>query len=386
MEERDSYQEALKIKKESITKRLSDLIELSNKECETLSIVAVAANPFDMGFEHWQRNLEEFKALSHIQSLQDATQDKIKTNGGFDIIAYESIKSIIADVIHKQLPLITDENENISQAKIRFIEGTKHLQSDMKRLEENISESRRSLRNFATNYFTDLILQLQGTSLKTFGEFFEREIGSEGIVINARVQNEFDKQTESVHFELQKITTHFESEIDTFSKILNTAGKEGLSFVQKSGIINASNVKMMRDSIVNVGKIVGMDLAQTLKFQPWGAVKLAKGANVAVAVAGIAFELWDSYKQYEKEQEFQKVKDGIKENLEGQRKEILELVNGESFIETFFKNYMQLKDKYTEINNEMKAIESKQQTFEQWANEAKKIEEQSKQLLMGQNQ
>ncbi len=46
----------------------------------------------------------------------------------------------------------------------------------MKRLEENISESRRSLRNFATNYFTDLILQLQGTSLKTFGEFFEREI------------------------------------------------------------------------------------------------------------------------------------------------------------------------------------------------------------------
>lgn len=386
IEEQDSYQEALKIKKESITKRLSDLIELSNKECETLSIVAVAANPFDMGFEHWQRNLEEFKALSHIQSLQDATQDKIKTNGGFDIIAYESIKSIIADVIHKQLPLITDENENISQAKIRFIEGTKHLQSDMKRLEENISESRRSLRNFATNYFTDLILQLQGTSLKTFGEFFEREIGSEGIILNTRIQNEFDKQTEYVHLEFQKIATHFEAKIDTFSKFINTAGKEGLGYIQKSGVINASNVKIVRDSMVNFGKIVGVDLTQALKFQPWGAIKLAKGANVAVAVAGIAFELWDSYKQYEKEQEFQKVKDGIKENLEGQRKEILELVNGESFIETFFKNYMQLKDKYIEINNEMEAIESKQQTFEQWANEAKMIEAQSKQLLMGQNQ
>lgn len=176
IEEQDSYQEALKIKKESITKRLSDLIELSNKECETLSIVAVAANPLDKGFEHWQQNMQEFKALSHIESLQNATQEKIITNGGFELIVLESIKSIIADVIHKKLPLITDENENISQAKIRFIEGTKHLQSDMKRLEENISESRRSLRNFATNYFTDLILQLQGTSLKTFGEFFEREI------------------------------------------------------------------------------------------------------------------------------------------------------------------------------------------------------------------
>jgi len=189
-----------------------------------------------------------------------------------------------------------------------------------------------------------------------------------------------------VHLEFQKIATHFEAKIDTFSKFINTAGKEGLGYIQKSGVINANNVKIVRDSMVNFGKIVGVDLTQALKFQPWGAVKLAKGANVAVAVAGIAFELWDSYKQYEKEQEFQKVKDGIKENLEGQRKEILELVNGESFIETFFKNYMQLKDKYTEINNEMKAIESKQQTFEQWANEAKKIEEQSKQLLMGQNQ
>lgn len=386
IEEQDSYQEALKIKKESITKRLSDLIELSNKECETLSIVAVAANPFDKGFEHWQQNMQEFKALSHIESLQNATQEKIITNGGFELIVLESIKSIIADVIHKQLPLITDENENISQAKIRFIEGTKHLQSDMKRLEENISESRRSLRNFATNYFTDLILQLQGTSLKTFGEFFEREIGSEGIILNTRIQNEFDKQTEYVHLEFQKIATHFEAKIDTFSKFINTAGKEGLGYIQKSGVINANNVKIVRDSMVNFGKIVGVDLTQALKFQPWGAIKLAKGANVAVAVAGIAFELWDSYKQYEKEQEFQKVKDGIKENLEGQRKEILELVNGESFIETFFKNYMQLKDKYIEINNEMEAIESKQQTFEQWANEAKMIEAQSKQLLMGQNQ
>ncbi|MDE7316235.1 MAG: dynamin family protein [Helicobacter sp.] len=385
IEEQDSYQEALKIKRENILKRLGDLIGLSKKESETLSIVAVAANPFDMGFEHWQQNMQEFKALSHIESLQNATQEKITTNGGFELIMLESTKSIIADVIYKQLPLITDENENISQAKIKFIEGTKHLQSDMKRLEENISESRINLRNFMTNYFTDLILQLQGTSLETFGDFFEREIGSEGIILNTRIQNEFDKQVEYVHLELQKIATHFEAEIDTFSKLINTAGKEGLGYIQKSGIINANNVKIIRDGMVNFGKIVSVDLTQALKFQPWGAVKLAKGANVAVAIAGIAFELWDSYKQYEKEQEFQKVKDGIKENLEGQRKEILELVNSESFIEIFFKNYMQLKDKYIGINNEMETIESKQQAFEQWTNEAKNIETQSKYLLIGQN-
>lgn len=385
IELQDSYQEALKIKRENVLKRLGDLIGLSEKESENLSIVAVAANPFDMGFEHWQQNMQEFKALSHIESLQNATQEKIKTNGGFELIALESTKSIVADVIAKQLPIIREENVKIDEAKEIFKAGTKRIQMDMGRLEENISETRRSLRNFATNYFTDLILQLQGTSLETFGEFFEREIGSEGINLNARIQNEFEKQTACVYSELQKITTHFESESDIFSKILNSAGKNWLSYLQKSGAINANSVKIGRDVFVGAGKMIGVDLSQTLKFQPWGAVKFAKGANVAVAVAGVALELWDSYKQYEKEQEFQKAKNTIRENLEGQRKEILELINSESFIEIFFKNYMQLKKKYIEINDEMITIESKQQAFEQWANEAKKIEAQSQQLLIGQN-
>lgn len=127
IESQDSYHEALKIKQENVIKRLGDLIGLSKKEGENLSIVAVAANPFDMGFEHWQRNLEEFKALSHIQSLQDATQNKIKTNGGFEVIAHESTKSIIADVLHKQLPIIRQENAKINEAVERFGAGTKRI-------------------------------------------------------------------------------------------------------------------------------------------------------------------------------------------------------------------------------------------------------------------
>ena len=173
IEEQDSYQEALKIKKENILKRLGNLIELSKKESETLSIVAVAANPFDMGFEHWQQNMQEFKTLSHIESLQNAAQEKIATNGGFELIALESIKSIVADVIDKQLPIINNENTRINEAKERFNAGAKRIQLDINRLEESISEARINLRNFATNYFADLILQLQGTSLETFGEFFE---------------------------------------------------------------------------------------------------------------------------------------------------------------------------------------------------------------------
>ncbi|WRD73351.1 hypothetical protein E5E73_03185 [Helicobacter pylori] len=48
---------------------LNDLISLSEKEKEGLSIVAVAANPFNEGLEYWLEHKEEFQKLSHIKTL-----------------------------------------------------------------------------------------------------------------------------------------------------------------------------------------------------------------------------------------------------------------------------------------------------------------------------
>ncbi|MBH0292899.1 hypothetical protein I6942_02050 [Helicobacter pylori] len=65
-------------------------------------IVAVATNPFDLGVEHWLKHQEEFQKLSHIKALQDATQKKIKENGGKLTIIEEVKKSVIQDVVYRQ--------------------------------------------------------------------------------------------------------------------------------------------------------------------------------------------------------------------------------------------------------------------------------------------
>ncbi|EJB68146.1 labile enterotoxin outputA [Helicobacter pylori Hp H-45] len=70
----EDYNKRFKIKKENVQNRLNDLISLSEKEKEGLIIVAVAANPYDLGLEHWLKHKEEFQKLSHIKTLQDATQ------------------------------------------------------------------------------------------------------------------------------------------------------------------------------------------------------------------------------------------------------------------------------------------------------------------------
>ncbi len=82
IEDEEDYNKRFKIKKENIQNRLNDLISLSEKEKEGLIIVAVAANPFDLGVEHWLKHQEEFQKLSHIKALQDATQKRLKKMAG----------------------------------------------------------------------------------------------------------------------------------------------------------------------------------------------------------------------------------------------------------------------------------------------------------------
>ncbi|MCH4606333.1 50S ribosome-binding GTPase [Helicobacter pylori] len=82
IEDEEDYNKRFAIKKENVQNRLNNLISLSKEEKESLAIVAVVANPFDLGVEHWLKHKEEFQKLSHIKALQDATQKKIKENGG----------------------------------------------------------------------------------------------------------------------------------------------------------------------------------------------------------------------------------------------------------------------------------------------------------------
>lgn len=115
IEDEEDYNKRFETKKENIQNRLNDLISLSEKEREGLSIVAVAANPFGWGLEYWLKHKEEFQKLSHIKTLQDATQKKIKENGGKLTIIEEAKKSVIQDVVYRQMPLAKKEQQNLKR-------------------------------------------------------------------------------------------------------------------------------------------------------------------------------------------------------------------------------------------------------------------------------
>ncbi len=230
IEDEEDYNKRFKTKKENIQKRLNDLISLSEKEKESLSIVAVAANPFNEGLEYWLEHKEEFQKLSHIKTLQDETQKKIKENGGKLTIIEEAKKSVIQDVIHRQMPLAKRAQQDIKREMEHLNKMIEKRRKDLQNSHGEISQARANLREFITMYFSGLISQVVNTSLETINDFVSREIGSEGININTKVQNAFERETQGIFNEMAKIETGFDADLNFFEKQAGALGKIGINF------------------------------------------------------------------------------------------------------------------------------------------------------------
>ncbi|OOP91467.1 labile enterotoxin output A [Helicobacter pylori] len=365
IEDEEDYNKRFKIKKENIQNRLNDLISLSEKEKEGLIIVAVAANPFDLGVEHWLKHQEEFQKLSHIKALQDATQKKIKENGGKLTIIEEAKKSVIQDVVYRQMPLAKKEQQEIKREMEYLNRMIEKRRKDLQNLNNEISQARIHLREFITRYFSGLIAQVSGTSLETFNDFVIREIGDEGIIIDTRVQNEFERQTQGISNEIAKIETGFNADMSFFEKHAGALGKIGIKLLEQSGFINATSIKAARDALVAGGKFVGIDLA--LKFKPWGAVNLAGSINKGLPLISLAFEAWDSWKESQKIEKLEKAKREMESDFNNQKQEILNLINDETrFKQTCFPMALELEKCIQACEESVKKTQEFSEGLEKW--------------------
>ncbi|GAA6781774.1 hypothetical protein AOH119_06660 [Helicobacter pylori] len=164
---------------------------------------------------------------------------------------------------------------------------------------------------------------------------------------------------------MAKIETGFNADMNFFEKHAGSLGKIGINFLNQSGFINATNIKLARDTIAAVGKLVGVDLA--FKFKPWGAVKLAGNLNKALPLIGIAFEAWDSWNKYQKEQKLEEAKKGMVSYFDNQKKEILDLINDETrFKQTCFLSALELEKSLQEIKEAIEKTQAYDQEFEKW--------------------
>ena len=365
----EDYQENFAVKKKNVLTRLKDLISLKHDETETLSIVAVSANPHDSGVEYWLSEPERFRQLSHISLLQQATTKKIEANGGLEKMALETSKSIIQDVLLREIPVAVKNDEILAEQLRKLTNAEQRASTDIAAAQKKVSRAQVSLKEFVLDHFTELILQLKGTSIETISAFFEREIGDGGIVLDTKIQNVFSKNIDAVSSDLVRIQTSLKSDVSAFDAHMVSMGRQGLDWIVKSNVISANSIKAARDL-----------LWSSFKFKPWGAVKLAKGLNGALAFVGIAFEAWDSWKEAERVKEFETGKQSLTNDLEEQRKQLLGKINDSDFSAQFFPGFAKLQQQIENLSEELRRTEKQRTDFARWRNSAEVIDAEFKEL------
>lgn len=374
VEDETSYAQHLQIKRNNVESRLREAIGASDAEVAALSIVAVAANPFDMGTEYWLERLSQFKTLSHIANLQQATTGKIQSSGGPAAIVEQARKSVILDVLHKELPVAVENDQRLGDEVERLNNVNRTLSRQLGGARSQMAEVRIGLRDFVSRYFSGLILRTQGLTQETFTEFFEHEIGRDGIVVTTRLQNEFDRQLNGVSQELNRMRLSFDSEIDHFNTTVINLGKQGVDYVVKGNLINNGTILAARDGIVSMAKTFGVDLGKALKFKPWGAVNLAKNLNGILSVAGLALEAWDSYERKKREDQFRQAITEMVDNFNNQREELLTLINDQSFEEQFFPDYASLQINAADVQAAIQKQNQLREQFQDWRRSGDLIE------------
>jgi ubiC transcription regulator-associated domain-containing protein len=373
IEDENDYNGMLKIKRENVLKRLEDFKVIDIENSKKIPVVAVAANPFDEGVEYWLEKLDEFKKISHIDTLQHATSGIVEKNGGIDSILLETQKSIIKEILELKIPLAKLKVNKLDEEYKNLNNVIDKMKGDLNNLGAKIFEVKKYLKSFIMKLFTDLILQLEGATMETFNDFFERNLGDKGIILNNRILDEFDKKVFDIETDVHRLEKNFNNEIDNFGDFTQDNSLE--KFKIGSNIMKNANLGLTNATVIAVRDFLNL----SIKFKPWEAVKMAnyinKGIPIIGSILGIGFELWDSYSKKQKEEKFLKAKNQIKETFEKQREEYVETIeNPEEFDKKMFKSYIELTDRSNKILIELSEKEKMKEIFKSWMEKAKAID------------
>lgn len=143
VEDENDYQYNLAIKKQNVIQRLKDMIYLDEQEIKDILIAGVSANPFNQGIEeYWLDNLEEYKVLSKIAILQNATFEIIEKNEGVSSLILETEKTIIKDIMGREVPKQIIKNNELEKSIKGWDEISLKLENRLKKTENEIVKVR----------------------------------------------------------------------------------------------------------------------------------------------------------------------------------------------------------------------------------------------------
>ncbi|MCQ2329927.1 MAG: 50S ribosome-binding GTPase [Paludibacteraceae bacterium] len=351
----EEYEQAKKIKKENLTSRLRNSINLTPQEEANLHIVCVAADPKGKGLSHWFSKPDDYLRRSHIDSLREALKNVIDSSNEKDLnnkaIAV-SIDSTLASLENSIDDVSLPIGKALNNVKVSFAD----LETDKRNLKSQLDRNQSSLVDQLDNYKMSLFSDIAGASVETIGEVIDRALGMEDgnvtfYVFQRKINQMISACVESNDAEIKSVSVRFEQEFNEHEQFLNGALKKGAGLLKNVKVSN-TQVKAVRDAI-----------AASYKFKPWGAVKLAANitkwmGRVAVGIQ-VAIEAISFIKALKSSKELDKTKRDLKSAIDSVFSELYHNINGDAYYTNFAPSYMDMCNQLEERKRNVETLEKK---------------------------
>ena len=372
IEDDDDYKELLEIKKESLVNQLDNFIRLTTQEKADLKVVAISANPYGRGLDTWLKD-KNYEEISKINTLKEATNKIISGNRTALITGQQ--QSIITDVLTNKLNSINSVFNQIDKELVNNQNSIRELDYKLTQTTQEIRKNLKNLKTELLNYIKDIRIDIMGADASTFGEIFMNKIGNEGNLFNDGIENIY---TEYTSFNSVKITNLEKTISDQLAFRENLSNKM-INGLVKDGIngLRLVPVSQMRDFILSGRNTISSLTGISMKFKPWGAVKLAKNLGSALAFVGVGIEVIELFKQHENAKKLDKAREDIIAYLNDYEKNIVEQFRGsdEELIKEFAPALQKMKNMYNDMLSQDKNISNMKVQIEEWYRNPKNIQD-----------
>lgn len=357
----EEYQEELAIKRKTVRDRLTSLIELDVAEADSLSIVGVAANPFDEGIESWLERPQEYALLSHIDELRTATAQTLERVGGAGEAKRQTCIVILRDVADRLLPSAREATDETARQAAIADRRAQEEQPMLARFKREAGEAQIALSRQIVDYLGDLIVEARSTDRDSFSAFFDRKIGPDGIVVQTEVKNAFRTELGSTGQELAAMKAQFITECVASGTLMTTLGQLSGKLTGKLSV-NNKMILQARDWVL-----------PAFKFKPYGAIKAAGLVNKAVPVIGLVVEGVSMLQENRRVAQFEADRRALVDDLEKQRTEILQQIDAPDFIETYFPQIGEMEALFAVLSTAFAEASALSHRMEAWAAEAEQL-------------
>lgn len=312
-----------KIKKEVVSEILKEEIGVE----EHNKIVSVAADPFEMGLEHWSKD-DNYKKLSRIYNLENVISE-FKSKYKNELLIKAGI-SVIRDTSNHFLSELNEIKKALSNEADLLKNQIEEFNNRIKVLEKDINRSYINLKEDFISLREDILIDIDNINdINELAEVLQRRIGENGYIVQEKIDLIIKRHTDSIFSESKEMFKSLEESLVYHSRIqdelLGKLSETGKSFIK--GLLGAPT-REIADAIIKTRDFLKIPF----QFKPWGAIKFAKFLK-AMPVVMEAFQLvagmWSKYKLDKKRTE-------VKREIETAFKGLIQNLTLEEYIKTYF--------------------------------------------------